>query len=251
MAQDSKKIDSEIDSLITANQNRDMFNHIAPYYDGANRILSIGLDRFWRRTAVKQLSPENEHIYLDVGCGTGDICLEILRNNRTARVVGIDRSLGMLEIGWKKIRQYGLDSQISLRQGNCLDMDFPDNSFDGAITVFCIRNVTDRKKAFSEIVRVLKPGAKLVVMELTEPMGLIMKPLFRVYAKTIMPAVTKIMSSVSAYKYLTDSMAAFPAPDKIKNLMVDAGMVDVGNFCVTFGIVTIFKGSKIIAHGSF
>ena len=240
-----------IDSLITADQNREMFNSIAPYYDGANRILSIGLDHLWRRTAVKRLAPKNEHVYLDVGCGTGDICLEMVRQNPTTRVIGIDPSLGMLEIGWKKIRQYGVDSQIFLRQGNCLNLDFPDNSFDGVITAFCIRNVTDHKKAFSEIVRVLKPGAKLVVMELTEPMGLIMKPLFRIYAKTVMPTVTKIMSSVSAYKYLTDSMAAFPKPEKITNLMIDAGMANVSNFSMTFGIVTIFHGFKIIAHESF
>ncbi|MGC8657665.1 MAG: bifunctional demethylmenaquinone methyltransferase/2-methoxy-6-polyprenyl-1,4-benzoquinol methylase UbiE [Desulfomonilaceae bacterium] len=234
----------QIDSLLTSDQNRDMFNNIAPYYDGANRILSLGLDRFWRRAAVKELCPQNGHIYLDVGCGTGDICLEILNQSQTARVIGIDPSLGMLEIGWKKIRQYGVDSQISLRQGNCLDLDFPDNSFDGAITVFCIRNVTDHKRAFSEIVRVLKPGAKLVVTELTEPMGSIMKPLFRIYAKTVMPSVTKIMSSVSAYKYLADSMAAFPQPERIKNLMVEAGMCNVGYFHMTLGIVTIFEGSK-------
>ncbi len=239
-----KNNEDRIDSLITADQNQEMFNNIAPYYDGANRILSIGLDRLWRRTAVKILDPKENHVYLDVGCGTGDICIEILRQNLTARVIGIDPSLGMLRIGWKKIRQCGMDSHISLRQGNCLDLDFPENSFDGAITVFCIRNVTDRKKAFSEIVRVLKPGSMLVVMELTEPVGLIMKTLFRIYATTVMPTITTIMSSVSAYKYLTDSMAAFPKPENLKQIMADSGLTKVTYSHMTFGIVTVYVGSK-------
>lgn len=234
----------KIDSLMTADQNREMFNYIAPYYDGANRILSIGLDKKWRRQAVKRLEPDEDNLYLDVGCGTGDISFEILRQNQTARIIGIDSSRSMLEIGWRKIRRYGVESQVSLREGDCLDMEFPDNTFDGAISVFCVRNVTNHNRAFSEIVRVLKPGAKLVIMELTEPGGPIMKPLFRIYSKTVMPFVTKIMSSVSAYKYLADSMAAFPKPDQIKGLMITTGMLEVRYFQMTGGIVTVYEGYK-------
>lgn len=234
----------KIDSLMTADQNREMFNYIAPYYDGANRILSIGLDKKWRRQAVKRLEPDEDNLYLDVGCGTGDISFEILRQNQTARIIGIDSSRSMLEIGWRKIRRYGVESQVSLREGDCLDLEFPDNTFDGAISVFCVRNVTNHNRAFSEIVRVLKPGAKLVIMELTEPGGPIMKPLFRIYSKTVMPFVTKIMSSVSAYKYLADSMAAFPKPDQIKGLMITTGMLEVRYFQMTGGIVTVFEGYK-------
>jgi demethylmenaquinone methyltransferase/2-methoxy-6-polyprenyl-1,4-benzoquinol methylase len=239
-----KKNEDRIDSLMTADQNKEMFNHIAPYYDGANHILSVGLDHLWRREAVKRLDPKEDHVYLDVGCGTGDITLEILRQNKASRVIGIDTSLGMLGIGWKKIRQYGLESQASFREGNCLGLEFPDNSFDGAITVFCIRNVTDRKKAFSEMVRVLKPGSMLVVMELTEPMGLVMKPLFRIYARTVMPLVTKIMSSVSAYKYLAASMEAFPKPENMKQIMTDSGLTSVSYSQMTLGIVTVYVGLK-------
>ncbi|MGA8833727.1 MAG: bifunctional demethylmenaquinone methyltransferase/2-methoxy-6-polyprenyl-1,4-benzoquinol methylase UbiE [Desulfomonilaceae bacterium] len=239
-----KKNEDRIDSLMTADQNKEMFNHIAPYYDSANHILSVGLDHLWRREAVKRLDPKENHVYLDVGCGTGDISLEILRQNKASRVIGIDTSLGMLGIGWKKIRQYGLESQASFREGNCLGLEFPDNSFDGAITVFCIRNVTDRKKAFSEMVRVLKPGSMLVVMELTEPMGLVMKPLFRIYARTVMPLVTKIMSSVSAYKYLAASMEAFPKPENMKQIMTDSGLTNVAYSQMTLGIVTVYEGLK-------
>jgi len=238
----------KIDSLMTADQNRDMFNYIAPHYDGANRILSLGLDHKWRSQAVKWLDVCADHLYLDVGCGTGDISFEILRQNPKAQIIGIDSSLGMLEVGWKKMRRYGLESQVSFREGDCLGLKFPDDRFDGAISVFCIRNVTDHNRAFSEIVRVLKPKAKLVIMELTEPAGPIMKPLFRIYSKTVMPFVTKMMSSVSAYKYLADSMAAFPKPDEIKCMMVEAGMTEVRYKQITGGIVTVFEGVKGCLH---
>jgi demethylmenaquinone methyltransferase/2-methoxy-6-polyprenyl-1,4-benzoquinol methylase len=234
----------KIDSLMTADQNRDMFNDIAPHYDGANRILSIGLDQRWRRQAVKRLESNAGHLYLDVGCGTGDISFEIVRQDPKARVIGIDSSRGMLEIGWTKIRRYGAESQVSFREGDCLDLEFPDNTFDRVISVFCVRNVTDHNRAFSEIVRVLKPEAKLVIMELTEPDGPIMKPLFQIYSKTVMPFVTKIMSSVSAYKYLAASMAAFPKPDQIKGAMIGAGMTDVQYSQMTGGIVTVYEGYK-------
>ena len=143
-----------LDSLMTADENREMFDYIAPHYDGANRILSLGLDHKWRSHAVKRLDVCADHLYLDVGCGTGDISFEILRQNPKAQIIGIDSSLGMLEVGWKKIRRYGLESQVSFREGDCLDLQFPDDTFDGAITVFCIRNVPDHRRAFSE----MRPG---------------------------------------------------------------------------------------------
>ena len=115
-----------------------MFNYIAPHYDGANRILSLGLDHKWRSQAVKWLDVCADHLYLDVGCGTGDISFEILRQNPKAQIIGIDSSLGMLEVGWKKMRRYGLESQVSFREGDCLGLKFPDDRFDGAISVFCI-----------------------------------------------------------------------------------------------------------------
>lgn len=237
-----------LDSLMTADENREMFDYIAPHYDGANRILSLGLDHKWRSHAVKRLDVCADHLYLDVGCGTGDISFEILRQNPKAQIIGIDPSLGMLEVGWKKIRRYGIESQVSFREGDCLDLQFPDDTFDGAITVFCIRNVPDHRRALSQMLRVLKPGAKLVIMELTEPLGPIMKPLFRVYSRTAMPLITKIMSSVSAYKYLSDSMAAFPKPDEIKGMMVEAGMTEVRYKQITGGIVTVFEGVKNCLH---
>jgi demethylmenaquinone methyltransferase/2-methoxy-6-polyprenyl-1,4-benzoquinol methylase len=230
------------DSLISAEENRAMFDKIAGYYDGTNRILSLGLDGSWRRRAVACLSPQPGAKYLDVGCGTGDVSIEILRHAPGSAVVGIDASEKMLELGREKVNKLGLEHCVSLDLGDVLDLQFPDNHFDGAITSFCIRNVTDRTKGIAEICRVVRPGGLLVILELTEPTGFIMKPLFRVYAGLIMPLVTKIMSSVSAYRYLSASMADFPRPEMFTDLMAVSGFVNTRHTHMTGGIVTLFVG---------
>jgi demethylmenaquinone methyltransferase/2-methoxy-6-polyprenyl-1,4-benzoquinol methylase len=224
-----------------------MFDNIAGYYDSTNKLLSFGLDGLWRRKAVAKLNPMAGKTCLDLGCGTGDIALEILRQAPGTSVVGIDPSDGMLAIGRDKVHAMGLDSWISLMNGDVLDLRFEDDSFDGAITAFCIRNVTDRKRALREIYRVVRPRGRLVILELTEPQGFLMRPMFRFYARTFMPLLTKIMSSVSAYKYLTDSMADFPTAKAVLDLMKEAGFTNVQYGHMTGGIVTLFAGE--VAEG--
>ena len=214
------------DSLTTAEENRSMFDAIAGYYDGTNKILSFGLDGLWRGRAVTRLQPVPGGKYLDVGCGTGDIALEILRRAPGSKVIGIDPSQGMLVQGQNKVSSAGLADSISLIPGDVLDLEFEDNSFDGAITAFCIRNVTNRKLALREMSRVIRSGGRIVVLELTHPTGRIMEPLFKIYSRVVIPILTKIMSSVSAYRYLTDSMADFPRPDLILALMKEAGFIE-------------------------
>ncbi len=230
------------DSLTTAEENRSMFDAIAGYYDGTNKILSFGLDGLWRGRAVTRLQPVPGGKYLDVGCGTGDIALEILRRAPGSKVVGIDPSQGMLVRGQNKVSSAGLAESISLIPGDVLDLEFEDNSFDGAITAFCIRNVTNRKRALLEMSRVIRSGGRIVVLELTLPTGRIMEPLFKIYSRVAIPILTKIMSSVSAYRYLTDSMADFPRPDLILALMKEAGFVECRFRHMTGGIVTLFDG---------
>jgi demethylmenaquinone methyltransferase / 2-methoxy-6-polyprenyl-1,4-benzoquinol methylase len=239
---DYKTTPRQHDALISAEENRAMFDRIAGYYDGTNRILSIGLDGYWRRRGVAQLSARQGGRYLDVGCGTGDIALEILRQSPGSHVVGIDPSEGMLELGHQKVEAAGLSRAISLMQGDVLALGFDDDSFDGAISSFCIRNVTRRKQALQEIRRVVRPEGLLVIVELTEPGGPIMKPLFRIYSRIVMPSVTKVMSSVPAYRYLTDSMADFPRPQVFADVMAEAGYVNMGFVHLTGGIVTLFWG---------
>ena len=241
MVDKSKDIRQQ-DSLTTAEENRSMFDSIAKYYDGTNKILSFGLDKTWRIRAVGRLGPTSGAKYLDVGCGTGDIALEILRQAPASQVIGIDPSEGMLFLGQAKIASAGLSRSISLVPGNVLNLEFEDNSFDGSITSFCIRNVTDRRRGLREIHRVVRPGGKVVILELTQPTGRIMGPLFSVYARVIMPVLTKIMSSVPAYRYLADSMVDFPRPQAVKALMEETGFVDCLYTHMTGGIVTLFVG---------
>jgi len=239
---DRLESDKQQDSLISAEENRAMFDRIAGYYDSTNRVLTFGLDDFWRRRAVARLSPGPDLVYLDIGAGTGDIAIEILRQAPGSKVIGIDPSEGMLQLGREKIERKGISQFITLEVGDVLDLKYRDNSFDGAITSFCIRNVTDRKRGIEEICRVVRPGGKLVILELTQPTGFIMGPLFRLYANVVMPFITRIMSSVSAYRYLTASMADFPRPETVLALMRDAGLVNRRYAHMTGGIVTLFEG---------
>ncbi|MFC1835150.1 ubiquinone/menaquinone biosynthesis methyltransferase [Thermodesulfobacteriota bacterium] len=236
---EAKRPEKKIDTLITSDENRSMFDRIAGYYDGTNRILSLGFDRGWRRKAVACLKPEADGVYLDIGCGTADVCFEVIRQGPGSRVVGIDPSEGMLEIGRDKLEAAGLSEAVQLQTGDVLDLQFDDNSLDGAITAFCIRNVVDRRGALKEVQRVLRPGARLVILELTDPVG-VMKPLFRVYSNVLIPLVTKIMSSVPAYRYLTKSMAHFPSSEEFTALIQETGYVNAQFFRMTGGITTIF-----------
>ncbi len=232
------------DSLISAEENRAMFDCIAGWYDGTNRLLSLGFDRYWRRRAIAALAPQPGSVYLDVGCGTADVAVEIVCLQPESYVIGVDRSEGMLALGREKVREAGVADRISLLEGDALDLQFRDNSFAGVITSFCIRNVTHRQRALREFRRVLAPGGKLVVLELTDPQNAFMKPLFRIYSNIVMPLVTKIMSSAPAYRYLTDSMADFPSPDRFTSIIEQSGFVQATHTRMTGGITTLFTASK-------
>jgi demethylmenaquinone methyltransferase / 2-methoxy-6-polyprenyl-1,4-benzoquinol methylase len=235
------KASKQWDSLISAEDGLAMFDEIASYYDRTNKILSLGLDGLWRRRAVARLAPQPDHVYLDVGCGTGDVSMLIAKICPGSRVVGIDPSREMLQIGLSKVAKAGLAENISMLPGDVLNLQFPDKCFDGVTTAFCLRNVTDRRRALAEIRRVMRPGGALVILELIEPEG-IMKSLFRLYSKAVMPLVTALMSSAPAYRYLSDSMADFPRPDAWLRLMEEAGFTEAGSEAMTGGITRIFVG---------
>jgi demethylmenaquinone methyltransferase/2-methoxy-6-polyprenyl-1,4-benzoquinol methylase len=221
-----------------------MFNRIAGYYDGTNKLLSAGFDRYWRRRAVESLEPKTGGTYLDVGSGTGDVALEILKQAPESVVTGIDPSEAMLVLGQAKIQAVELAQSITLSVGDALDLQFRDYSFDGVITAFCIRNVTHRRRALEECHRVLRPGGKFVILELTDPVGPLMKPLFRIYSNAVIPLVTRILSSAPAYRYLTDSMADFPPAERFEALMREVGFVHTSHVRMTGGITTLFSGKR-------
>jgi demethylmenaquinone methyltransferase/2-methoxy-6-polyprenyl-1,4-benzoquinol methylase len=218
-----------------------MFARIASYYDGANRVLSFGLDAYWRARAAALMNPRPDGLYLDVGVGTGDSAFALLTRAECA-VTGVDASVPMMRIARAKAHMKGLENRMAVARADALELPFADHVYDGVITAFCIRNVTDRARALREMRRVLRPGAELVVLELTQPMGPIMKPFFRAYAKLIMPVLTKALSSVSAYRYLAESMADFPPPGQFTELMERAGFSRIRVIHLTGGIVTLFVG---------
>lgn len=237
-------ISSRHDSLMDHDENRKMFNYIAPYYDKTNVILSLGQDRYWRKQAIKKLMESKPGLILDVGAGTGDIGMNIVHGHPDSMVVGIDTSMEMMRVGIRKTRNMGVDQRVIFCPANVLELCFPDGVFDAAITSFCIRNVDDRFRALTEMFRVMKRGAHLVIVELTQPQGFLMKPLFSIYSNIITPTITRFFSSASAYDYLTESMADFPDPDEFSAMLRSVGFAGISYFHLTFGIVTIYVATK-------
>jgi demethylmenaquinone methyltransferase / 2-methoxy-6-polyprenyl-1,4-benzoquinol methylase len=226
------------DALLSGTENQALFTAVARRYDLLNHLLSLGLDKSWRRRAAALLAQDTGR-YLDVGCGTGDSAREILRQFPRSRIVGIDPCEAMLARGRRKIKQAGEEDRIQLISGDVLALDFPPASFTGALSAFCLRNVTDHGRALREIRKVLRPGGRLVILELTDPPVGIRRWLFRAYGRSVLPLLARL-SKPSAYRYLAASMAAFPAPERIGALLQEAGFREIGHQYLTGGLVSLF-----------
>jgi demethylmenaquinone methyltransferase/2-methoxy-6-polyprenyl-1,4-benzoquinol methylase len=230
--------------LHTPEDNRRMFDRIARRYDLLNRLLSLGLDRRWRRLAVRSLSPAPGSRCLDVGAGTGDLSIEIVRQAPGAEVVGIDPASGMLDLGRAKVARAGLTERISLQVADVCDLPFEDETFTGVITAFTFRNIEDRQRALREMARVLHPGGKLAILELTSPEGAILRMLHRSYNRWIVPAAGRLLSSGEAYEYLFRSIEEFPPPERVVDAMAEAGLRDRGYAPLSGGVVTLFTAVR-------
>jgi len=218
-----------------------MFNAIARRYDLGNCLLSLGLDRRWRRKAVAMLRPRDSGRYLDVGCGTGDVALEILRQCPGAAVVGIDRSEEMLAVGRQKVAAAGLGGAIELRLGDAMELDFPADAFDGAISAFCIRNVERRARAFAEMGRAVAPGGPVVVMEVSQPACPVVRAGHWLYIHTAVPLVGRLVArSGPSYRYLVASIEYFPRPDEVLAAMEEGGLRDAGHVGLLAGTAVVF-----------
>ncbi len=220
-----------------------MFDRIAPRYDFLNRLLSLGIDRGWRRSAVAALGLPPRARVLDLATGTGDLALEVLRRHPDARVVGLDPARRMLALGREKVRRHGLAGRIFLAPGIAEALPFRDRCLDGITIAFGIRNVPDRLSALREMARVLRPGARAAILELGEPRRGLLAPVARTWVRTVLPRVGGLLSGSDAYAYLADSMRAFPAPEAFAALMEEAGLRVLEVRPLTLGVATLFVGT--------
>jgi len=218
-----------------------MFDRIARRYDRLNRVLSFGLDRRWRRNLVASMAPiEAGELVLDLATGTADVALALARTYPRARVLGIDPSEGMLEVGRSKVRDGGLEERVELLAGDARALPVEDDAATGITMAFGIRNVPDRPQALREMVRVTRPGGRVSILELTEPQTGLFAPLARAHVHHVVPRIGRMIAGTEAYRYLQTSIAAFPPPDIFCELMEGAGLCDVSAQAQTFATATLY-----------
>ena len=223
---------------------QDMFNAIAPSYDFLNRVLSAGFDTYWRKIAVDELESIANGLFLDVATGTADIALELALREQS-KIIGVDFSSAMLELGNKKMITRNMQSSIKLFLGAAENLPLKSNSFDGAISAFGARNFADINDAIAEIHRVLKPKGKIVILEFSFPQNSFLQWLYRLYFQKILPLMGRWISGhKNAYSYLPDSVGAFPKGKAFASILKEVGFKSVDFKELTFGIATIYTGFK-------
>lgn len=221
-----------------------MFNDIAHRYDFLNHFLSAGIDYSWRRKAIRLLGKNEPKIILDVATGTGDLSIEAMKLN-PAKIVGIDIAEDMLEIGRQKILKKKLSDIITLQTGDSEDIQFVDFSFDAVMVSFGVRNFENLEKGLSEMFRVLKKDGQVMILEFSKPQKFPVKQLYNFYFRYILPFLGRIISGdASAYTYLPDSVSKFPAGKEFTQLLEKVGFKKTQHISLTFGIASIYLGSK-------
>ena len=221
-----------------------MFDNISGNYDFLNHFLSLGIDTLWRRKAIRQLQEVQPKLILDVATGTGDFAVEALRLNPD-KIIGIDISEGMLEMGRKKMAKRGLDSKIELRSGDSEKLPFEENKFDAIIVAFGVRNFENLEKGLSEMLRVLKPGGKVVVLEFSKPTVFPFRHLYHFYFRFVLPKIGRWVSrDASAYTYLPESVQAFPDGKEFLGILSQLGFKNTSWTQLTFGISSLYTGIK-------
>jgi demethylmenaquinone methyltransferase/2-methoxy-6-polyprenyl-1,4-benzoquinol methylase len=220
-----------------------MFDRIAPRYDLLNRLLSFGIDRRWRRFAIRQLAVPTAGRVLDIATGTGDLALEIGRQtDPDVTIVGADFTQGMLVIGQQKIAQSAFRDRILLVNAACESLPHPEGVFDAVTIAFGIRNVVDRQAGLREMARVLKPGGRAVILEFATPRNRFFRALYYFYFRRMLPWLGGLISQRSAYQYLPDSVLEFPDRERFTAMMEDAGFTDVAVHDLTGGIAAVHVG---------
>jgi len=221
-----------------------MFDSISHRYDFLNHFLSLGIDKAWRKKAIRLLEPTKPKTILDVATGTGDFAIQAL-SLKPERVTGVDISEGMLEVGRKKIEKRGVQHTIELRLADSENLPFEENKFDAVTVGFGVRNFENLKLGLGEILRVMKPGATLVVLEFSHPKGFPFKQLYNFYFKTILPKLGNWISrDRAAYSYLPESVEAFPDGEKFIDILKEIGYKNISCKSLTFGISSIYTAQK-------
>jgi demethylmenaquinone methyltransferase/2-methoxy-6-polyprenyl-1,4-benzoquinol methylase len=221
-----------------------MFNNISRRYDLLNQLLSLGIDKIWRRKAIGVLQSLKPQTILDVATGTGEFAIQALDLN-PRKIVGIDISEGMLEIGRKKIAARSLESKIELMVGDSENIPFSQNKFDAVTVAYGVRNFENLRRGLSEILRVLKPGGMVVVLEFSKPAKFPFKQIYNFYFRFILPRIGSIVSNdKAAYTYLPKSVEAFPDGEDFLRILQDVGFKNTQCSLLTFGISSIYIGTK-------
>jgi len=221
-----------------------MFDHIAPKYDFLNHTLSLGIDKLWRRKAIRLISGYSPATILDVATGTGDFAIAALKSG-AVKVTGIDISKEMVAVGKEKVRKLGLEDRIELMAGDSESIQFPDQSFDAATVAFGVRNFEHLDRGLNELFRVLKKGGTVCILEFSKPRNKLVKFGYKLYSKWLMPTIGRFVSGDrSAYTYLPESVEGFPDGEKFITFMRKSGFEQIREYRLTFGIATIYLGIK-------
>ncbi|GHU13595.1 demethylmenaquinone methyltransferase [Betaproteobacteria bacterium] len=222
-----------------------MFDAIAGTYDKLNHTLSLGVDKGWRKKGIACLRPFFPARILDLATGTGDLAISLYESLRPESIIGADISEGMMEVGRKKVAQAGYADNISFEKQDCLSLTYADNSFDAVTAAFGVRNFEDIEKGISEMFRVLKLGGHVMILELSSPRHFPMKQLYTIYSKVVIPYIGRLFSKEkAAYHYLPASVKVVPQGKEMADLLSRQGFVEVGACSLTFGICSIYTGTK-------
>jgi len=221
-----------------------MFDTISSDYDGLNRVISLGIDVKWRKKVVAIIAAKNPENILDIATGTGDLAI-LMTTTSAKKIIGLDLSSGMLEVGKQKILEKKLSQKIEMVLGDSEKIPYDDNHFDAITVSFGIRNFETLEKGLAEIYRVLKPKGILVVLETSVPTKFPFKQGYAFYTKIILPLIGKVFSKDdNAYGYLSESAANFPYGEKLNNILRKVSFIDCKAMPQTFGVATIYSATK-------
>lgn len=223
-----------------------MFDSIARSYDRLNHTLSFGIDKGWRRKGIAFLRPFSPKTILDIATGTGDLAISMCGKLKPDHIIGADISVGMMAVGQQKVANAGYTERISFEQQDCTALTYDDNSFDAVTAAFGVRNFENIEQGIAEMYRVLKPGGHLMILELSTPEHFPMRQLFSIYSKTVIPFIGQLLSKEKvAYSYLPASIKVVPQGKVMTDLLSRQGFKDTQAQTLTFGICSLYTGSKI------